>query len=338
MRSVQKQLAPYLYPCTVEYAVTSLTLFYIIWKNIGKKNKGSFSDILKTNEMESVFNIDCHKTSRGLFCGIIILLCTVVTNIMYFIYKDHFDAPEHAKSTLKSSAVTYLHFNTSVLGKSGDLTADHAQEINHYLSDLLNEYRKNSTVEINDLNANSTIIIEVLELVLISISTIIVMFAMYRTRKLAVIEHGSMVFDEVLVVLSLCGIYIFSVFSAIAIIYSTNRTTIAYLTLTISILSMIEGTLQTYLILDGLRRRAVEPKDRRVKPGRELFTILVIINLSLWLSDTLAFKRFEVNPYQLSYYSVLAWSIINTISSPLAIFFRFHSSVCLSDCWKSIYL
>ena len=101
---------------------------------------------------------------------------------------------------------------------------------------------------------------------------------------------------------------------------------------------MIETTLQVYLVLDGLKRRVIREKDRITKPGRELFTFLIIINLCLWISDTFVFKRFDVNQYQLKYFSVLAWSIINTISSPLAIFFRFHVSVCLSDCWKTIYL
>ena len=302
---VQLTLSPYLYPCTIEYAITCLAIFYIIWTNIGKKQK-HFGYILKTNEMESIFNIDCHKTSRGLFCGIIVLLCTVVANIMYFIFKDS-PSTKSSESDHLARALSFPRTNSN-----------HSSEL--------------------EIDEDSTIIIEVLELTLIILSGIVVMCAIVRTRRLAMIEHGSMVFDEVLVVLSLCGIYIFSVFSALSIIYTENPNSVAYLTLAISILSMIEGTLQTYLILDGLRRRAVDERDRRIKPARELFTLLIIVNVSLWISDTFAFKRFEVNPYQLDYYSVLAWSIINTISSPLAIFFRFHSSVCLSDCWKSIYL
>ncbi len=270
--------------------------------------------------MESIFNIDCHKTSRGLFCGIIVLLCTIVTNIMYFIYKD-----DNTQMTKHESDDDY-----EVVARAIGLDISKATKY-PYKYDV-------STASPFEPDPDSTIIIEILELILISLSGIIVVIAIVRTRRLAIIEHGSMVFDEALVVLSLCGIYIFSIFSSLSILYSTTRNSIAYMTLAISILSMIEGTLQTYLILDGLRRRAVDPHDRRVKPARELFTLLIIVNLSLWISDTFAFKRFEVNPYQLKYYSVLAWSIINTISSPLAIFFRFHASVCLSDCWKSIYL
>ena len=252
--------------------------------------------------MESIFNIDCHKTSRGLFCGIIVLLSTIVTNIMYFIYKNNSVTKDKTNENNSSESVS------KNLQTSGEISIE------------------------------STMIIEILELVLITFALVIAVATVIRTRRLAMIENISIKFDEFLVVLSLCGIYIYSVFSSISIIYNSNKATSAYIVLAISIISMIEGTIQAYLILDGLRRRAIDLNDRRVKPGRELFTLLIIINLSLWISDTFAFKRFDVNPYQLKYYSVLAWSIINTVSSPLAIFFRFHASVCLSDCWKIIYL
>ena len=197
---------------------------------------------------------------------------------------------------------------------------------------------KASANESHESHSESTIIIEILEIVLIILSAVITIAALNRTRKLPMIEISSMEFDELLLVVSLVGIYIFSVFSTFSIIFNKQRKPNGYLSLATSIISMIEGTLQTYLIFSCLKRRAVDPKDREEKPGRELFTLLIIIDLCLWISDTFAFKTFEVSTYQLDYYSILTWSIISTISTPLAIFFRFHSSVCLSDCWKSVYL
>ena len=297
-------LAPYLYPCTIEYSITCLTIFYIIWKNIGKKKK-HYGFILKTDELERVFNIDCQKTSIGLFCGMIVLLCTIVANILYFIFKSD-----------SSSVKAYVKEN-STTGVDNIVTEN---------------------VIMDDLESDSAFIIEMLELVLICISFFATIAAIIRTKNLAKIENISMKFDEFLGIISLCGIYIYSIFSSISIIYAKNRSMRAYIVLTISLLSMIETTLQVYLVLDGLKRRAIYEKDRNKKPGRELFTLLIIVNLCLWISDTFVFKRFDVNQYQLNYFSVLAWSIINTISSPIAIFFRFHVSVCLSDCWKSVYL
>lgn len=201
-------------------------------------------------------------------------------------------------------------------------------------TNLSNATSNSSLVLIND----TKIIIEILEIALICISALVTIVALIRTRTLQIIEHTTMEFDELLLVVSLCGIYIFSVFSAFSIIYNHQRKSDGYLSLATSILAIVEGTLQTCLIFGCLKRRAVNPKDRSEKPGRELLTFLIMIDLCLWISDTFAFKTFEVSTYQLEYFSILTWSIINTISSPLAIFFRFHASVCLSDCWKSIYL
>ena len=46
----------------------------------------------------------------------------------------------------------------------------------------------------------------------------------------------------------------------------------------------------------------------------------------------LAQKQFLID-----HFGVIKWSIINAFSSPLAIFYRFHSSVCLSDIWYGLY-
>lgn len=315
VHSLKTTLAPYLYPCTVEYAVTSLTIFFIVWQNIGKKHT-HFGFILRNNEMENIFNIDCHKSSRGLFIGIIVILITIVTNIMYFVYKDTSITSNNDIKSIMIGNDSYILRASGGGGDSGDLEED---------------------LQINE--RTSLLISDTLELCLVILNVILVVCAFFRTRKLTIIEHGNMVFDEALVVIALVGIYIFSVFSILSIVYTTyHRGSIAYLSLVISILSIIEGTLQTMLILDGLRRRALDDNDKRKKPGREIFTLLIMVNLSLWISDTLAFKKFDVSYYQLKYYSILAWAIINTIASPLAIFYRFHSSVCLSDCWKSIYM
>ena len=74
-----------------------------------------------------------------------------------------------------------------------------------------------------------------------------------------------------------------------------------------------------------------------VKPARELITALLLVNVSMWLFDTLSAKRFDSKEFLINYFGILKWSIINAFSSPIAIFYRFHSSVCLSDIWYGLY-
>ncbi|CAF1015551.1 unnamed protein product [Didymodactylos carnosus] len=93
--------APYLFPCTVEYTLMSFTLCFIIWQNLGRKlsstsnneHQNSAEDVTNENnitsnnnkiiknshrhhgddEDEHVFYVNCQKSIRGLFTGIIIL-------------------------------------------------------------------------------------------------------------------------------------------------------------------------------------------------------------------------------------------------------------------------
>ncbi len=57
----------------------------------------------------------------------------------------------------------------------------------------------------------------------------------------------------------------------------------------------------------------------------------------MWFFDTFSAKRFDTKPFLVEHFGILKWSIISAISSPLAIFYRFHSSVCLSDIWYGLY-
>lgn len=104
-----------------------------------------------------------------------------------------------------------------------------------------------------------------------------------------------------------------------------------------SILSIIQGTFQTLFILECLRRYAASNSPFMRKPARELITALLLTNVSMWFFDTLSAKRFETKPYLIEHLGILKWSIINAFSSPIAIFYRFHSSVCLSDIWYGLY-
>lgn len=104
-----------------------------------------------------------------------------------------------------------------------------------------------------------------------------------------------------------------------------------------AILSIIQGTFQTLFILECLRRYAAATSPFMRKPARELITALLLTNVSMWFFDTLSAKRFDTKPYLIEHFGILKWSIINAFSSPIAIFYRFHSSVCLSDIWYGLY-
>jgi hypothetical protein len=55
------------------------------------------------------------------------------------------------------------------------------------------------------------------------------------------------------------------------------------------------------------------------------------------LHDSLSAKKVKLNPLQVAYYDAGTWAIIQAFTSPLSIFYRFHSSVCFADIWQEVY-
>jgi hypothetical protein len=139
-------------------------------------------------------------------------------------------------------------------------------------------------------------------------------------------------FDNVLIVVSLTGIYLYSIFSAFALLNNQNPATwIAYVKIVIVILEFIEGTIHAFFILVALRKR-LNRTSKHEYPAREVITLLIILDLSLWFEETTTTTKHEANPFQLAFYHVIPWSIIAAIATPLQIFFRFHASV-----WENMY-
>lgn len=68
-----------------------------------------------------------------------------------------------------------------------------------------------------------------------------------------------------------------------------------------------------------------------------MVTFLLVANMSLWIINTLIKSRASFRPTHLKFYGIWAWTVITHVSMPLAIFYRFHSSICLFEIWKSVY-
>lgn len=103
------------------------------------------------------------------------------------------------------------------------------------------------------------------------------------------------------------------------------------------IVGVIQTAFQTLLILSASYKKCRGTLQKRTKPGREAITFLLIINLCLWILNTLIKGQAIFRPDHMEILGVQAWTIITHISMPLAIFYRFHSTVCLFEIWKSTY-
>jgi peptidoglycan biosynthesis protein MviN/MurJ (putative lipid II flippase) len=104
----------------------------------------------------------------------------------------------------------------------------------------------------------------------------------------------------------------------------------------LSLVETVEGTVHALFIFMALRKR-LRRMSKHNYPTREMITLLIMLDLSLWFEKTTTTTKHEANPFQLAFYHVISWSIIAAIATPLQIFFRFHASVCLSHVWANMY-
>ncbi|KAB7496674.1 Otopetrin-2 [Armadillidium nasatum] len=175
----------------------------------------------------------------------------------------------------------------------------------------------------------------IIELSIYSLAIISVIVGMKQMRELEFILEGDIELDNILLIIAQAGVYIYASFTIIGGYFSLQAShTLPLLT---AVLTLIQTTLQTLFILDGSRRCCYTADQLDRKPGREMVTFLLVCNLAMWAISTFETSRADVHPTQLHFYGIWAWTIISHVAMPLAIFYRFHVTVCLGEIWKRSY-
>lgn len=185
----------------------------------------------------------------------------------------------------------------------------------------------------------ASLIFYITEITLLFLSCVIVIIGFFKLQQLrfSMPEEGS--YDTVLLVIALFGLCTFNAFLVVSSVSTMEEYgLIGILSLGTSALAFIQAAIQTIFILDGLRRCAEHDEHVNHKPGRTLVTFLLLCNLSLWVINTFEVKKAETMPLHSKFYGFMPWNIIAHICIPLIIFFRFHSTVCLSDIWINAYI
>jgi hypothetical protein len=74
---IEATMSSYLYPCLIEYSLISLTVFFIMLRNVGKTEERTSLRF----GARHVFTINCARASRGLLVGGFIFVVTILTLI-----------------------------------------------------------------------------------------------------------------------------------------------------------------------------------------------------------------------------------------------------------------
>lgn len=282
--SLVQDASPFLFPCTIEYSLICAAILYVMWRNISKLAPGvggvaarPRSDFTAyKNKSPHHYSVDCARAHKGLFVGILLLVLTIISLILFFV----------------------------LISRS--------------------EFVGLAVIEVN-----------ICELTLYGLTTLATLIGMWQVRQLKYDGSRNLQLDNILLVGAQTGMFVYSTFTIIGGQFTIQRNTV--LVLVTALASLLQTTCQTIFVLDASRRSCVTPEQIRRKPGREIVTFLLVTNLAMWAINTLEKSRAESHPIQLHFYGLWAWTIITHVSMPLAIFYRFHSTVCLCEIWKRAY-
>ncbi|XP_049779687.1 proton channel OtopLc-like [Schistocerca cancellata] len=276
MSIIYQNVSPYLYPFSIEYSILIAGVLYIIWQNIGQCGTvtGGHCKLLMNPESSNLsIHVDCHSANKGLFAGIIVLLTSVVSIILFFV------------------AVTDSNYVT--IGVDVHMWTEFA---------------------------------------ILILMTVTVLFAYWQIITLDVNEHPISLLDDMLLAVCLPAYFFYAILSLYpSVVYSEIVFSI------IILLRVLQVLIQTPFIIDGLRRCSNTRSLRQKKPGREVVTLLIVCNIALWMMQTFEIKSSGTKDHRYDFYGKSAWTVIGHLPIPLMMFYRFHSSVCLVDIWKSAY-
>ncbi|XP_073963847.1 proton channel OtopLc-like isoform X2 [Choristoneura fumiferana] len=311
MGALLQNASPFLFPCTIEYSLIVAVILYEMWKEVKctpedfekkfhfAKNKSRNNSVTPEKILQQFagmlgvgspygsraalhhFSVDCSHAHRGLFSGILVIVVTIISLIMFFV--------------LSSNPAT-----------------------------------------IND----AIFQVNICELILYTLTIAACCAAIKQMRVLPYKRKSQAVLqlDTSLLILAQSGMFVYCMFSLIGCHHTLSSDTSAGLTGFFSeFLSLNQTILQSLFIIDAWWRRSSTSEQRRDKPGRQLVTFLLVANMAMWAINTLEKNRAEFRPAHLEFYGPWAWTIITHVSMPLAIFYRFHSTICLFEIWKNCF-
>jgi branched-subunit amino acid transport protein AzlD len=190
-----------------------------------------------------------------------------------------------------------------------------------------------------DAKDEAAIIFYSTNLVLYILAVVAVLVGKFKLRHLPFSFLRQNNLDVTLLMLSLCGLLIYSMFKLICVFSLIKSEATASLIVEglSGLFNIIESLLQTIFIVTGLYKYSDTKEDREKKPARGIITFLIVVNLSIWLLKSFG-EQDTTNDLMEEFYGTIPWLMIFHITLPLMLFYRFHSSVCLADMWMSTYV
>ncbi|XP_055685215.1 proton channel OtopLc-like isoform X2 [Lutzomyia longipalpis] len=318
LNSIFRNFSPYLYPFVIEFCILIAGIYYIIWANISKCPK-------KHSVAGHSHDPNDHHDAKHMGNGSIPSPSEMAKspNMDSVSMSEHCAEIDHEMS-FKSNIIVHADCHAASRGLFGGMVLivlTIAVIILFFVAVTNDDYFDIGVI------MNSSF-----ELAVLILMIIIVIAAYFQTSKLDVNTHPMSMLDDVLLFIAIPAFFLETIFSMVPAIYN-----VSVLNICIILSQLIQILIQTPFIIDGMRRCSNAAINRRKKPGRELITFLTIANVSLWIYYTFSVKTEYTGDERYAFYGYTLWSILNHLSLPLIMFYRFHASVCLVDIWRHAY-
>ncbi|CAG0913454.1 unnamed protein product [Notodromas monacha] len=290
MGSIRNDAAPYLYPIVVEYSLIAAVVLFVMWLHIGRNPRYISEDEITAPGMDTSFistattsttKVDCVGASKGLFFGLLFLICSMIATILFFILIENEKFHQYAI----------------------------------YLADCAHS-----------------------GLLLFSLLAVLIGFC--RVKKLKFNAEREDLLNALCLRISAFGVLLYATFTTIAgaVKFLNPELDIPCLLVLITgALTIFEVALQVLFVSDASKRSIHRPELNPTRPGRQLVTILLLTNITMYGIYTFEAQKVDRLPVQVHFYGSLPWAVLVKITLPLCIFHRFHASVMLADIWKNGY-
>ena len=118
MHNILEKSGPFLFPCTIEFSLICAAVLFIMWKNV--KTEHEYYKLARLRNLHSRidsevslgshrYSIDCSRASTGLFCGIVVMVVTIISLIMFFVFINNEDP------ILRQTAVQVASFSELIM-------------------------------------------------------------------------------------------------------------------------------------------------------------------------------------------------------------------------------
>eukprot|EP00090_Calanus_glacialis_P007099 TRINITY_DN15569_c0_g1_i5.p1 TRINITY_DN15569_c0_g1~~TRINITY_DN15569_c0_g1_i5.p1 ORF type:complete len:810 (-),score=174.60 TRINITY_DN15569_c0_g1_i5:104-2533(-) len=111
---LKQDSSPYLYPCLVQFSLICGAVLLIMWRNVASEHKhyklaklkiGHYQDRYDYSSTCQRYSVDCNGSNTGLFCGVMVIIATIVSLIVFFVFITNTD------QNLQNLAVQFASFS-----------------------------------------------------------------------------------------------------------------------------------------------------------------------------------------------------------------------------------